>query len=187
MEKNTKDGGAGERFVVDPPCPGTDEPITVYDRSKIAEALPFYDDRDAELVADALNRLNAEWAKKFSEEDRSSAQLIEERDAAEEIVSALVHEITGAHPEWSNHYGLAEALEDCVVTLVNKENELATLREQVRVLRWAMETIHRRSAPLNCCCTGAGTKLRMGPTTLAKFAEIHSDATAALSATEPKP
>ena len=44
--------------------------------------------------------------------EKDMLQVIDERDAAQEALSQAYYLITGRSPEWSNHFGYAEALEE---------------------------------------------------------------------------
>ena len=87
-------------------------------------------------------------------EERSSMQLLQERDAAEEAVSHAYYLVTGRSPEWSNHFGHAEAheeIQDAVNVLREEakkvptlEAELAKEREAVADLRAAVSAIPRK-------------------------------------------
>ncbi|HED4143285.1 TPA: hypothetical protein R4286_000393 [Raoultella ornithinolytica] len=53
--------------------------------------------------------------------DRSETQLIVERDAAEETLSAIYEAVTGAAPEWSNVFTYMEAIDEVEELMAARE------------------------------------------------------------------
>lgn len=65
----------------------------------------------AERALSAL-RADADNNPKWHNKKRSDEQVIQERDDAEEALSQAYYLVTGRSPEWSNHFGHKEALEE---------------------------------------------------------------------------
>lgn len=48
----------------------------------------------------------------MADDERTMLQLIDERDAAEDAMNQAFYIVIGRSPEWSNHFGYPEALEE---------------------------------------------------------------------------
>ncbi|MBO1362078.1 hypothetical protein J2D73_20075 [Acetobacter sacchari] len=77
-------------------------------------------------------RAKDEWAKK---DEREITQVIEERDQCEQVISDLYQSVMGEPPEWSNHFGYRDAVEDVtdyVHAIRTKSLELANAEQRAR-------------------------------------------------------
>lgn len=63
----------------------------------------------AEREADKAE--NAQLRQRIAELEQSEHQLIGERDAAEQALADMYQAATGEHPEWSNWFGFADAVD----------------------------------------------------------------------------
>src|SRR3546814_2426163 len=78
-------------------------------------------------AADALEAKDREIAR----EEQSHSRTIDERDAAEKALSDAYAIVTGRPPEWSNHFGYKDALDEMEDDLARSEehtSEIQSLR-----------------------------------------------------------
>src|SRR3546814_637262 len=72
-------------------------------------------------AADALEAKDREIAR----EEQSHSRTIDERDAAEKALSDAYAIVTGRPPEWSNHFGYKDALDEMADALAGTAQETA--------------------------------------------------------------
>lgn len=74
------------------------------------------------VIIESLCAASEKAVQDIARMDRSEMQLIVERDAAEETLSAIYEAVTGAAPEWSNVFTYMDAIDEV--------NELMAIREK---------------------------------------------------------
>lgn len=128
----------GWTAVVDnPPMP---RPICVFmdQGTDTFQAVGPEAEKNLRYALHAANEL-PKLEKKVERLETAQSQLIDERDGAEEALSQAFYLVVGRSPEWSNHFGKNEAIEEIDSAQYVLRAEIERLRAALRKARWHFE------------------------------------------------